>query len=287
MLYGAIFYPGEPDDVFVTSLHLMRQVKWEIVIPTLNESIADLSDEIIPAYCNMVAILDSNFTSYRYLSGLVRKGCHLFLTEKQKMSSYERVKLIHLAEEGNTLIQIRNDLLFHPSISTTEMKSQEAKLIEIHHIVPGKPEVLQEILYSNLLMILKIVDSIPARVSVCSIPNGAYHPDVVNIHLNFHNGSAASLTVSFKGDKKEHFLSVHSSKGVSTYNFKEENHLPSEIFSLVESKQLFGDDLLFRQIAIFSDSILRKNFHKTGLSEEAKTFQLIEKINKKLDLCLV
>jgi hypothetical protein len=287
MLHGAIIYPGKPDDAFITSLHLMRQVKWEVVLPTLNESISDLPEEIIPSLCNIVAILDSDFTSFRFLSGLVRKGCHLFLTEKQKMSSYERVKLIHLAEEGNTFIQIRNDLLFHPSVSTAGIKSKESKLIEIHHIVPGKADVLQESLYSNLLMILKIVDSAPSRVSVCSIPNGADHPDVVNIHLNFHNGSAASLTLSFNGEKKEHLLSVHSSKGVLSYNFKEENHLPSEIYSAAESKQLFGDDLLFRQIAIFSDCILRRSFCKFGLSEEAKTFQLIEKINKKLDLCLV
>jgi len=137
------------------------------------------------------------------------------------------------------------------------------------------------------LMILRLIDSEPSRISVCSIPNSGYQPDVVNLHLDFNNGSAASLTLSFTGDKKEHLLSVHSADGVNTYNFKENEHFPSSSNQIFESTQIFSDDLLFRQIANFADSILKKTCKNFGLSEETRAFLLIEKINRKMEFSSV
>jgi hypothetical protein len=287
MLHGVIIYPGEPDDVFIASLYTIRRVKWEVVFTTLEGQNHGVQDEVLSLHSNLVIVMDANFTTYGYLSDLVRRGCHLFLTERQRLSFDERVKLIQLAEEGNTFIQIRNDLLFHPSLSTLGKGGSKSKLIEIHHVAPGKTGSIQELMYSNLLMILRLIDSEPSRISVCSIPNSGYQPDVVNLHLDFHNGSAASLTLSFTGDKKEHLLSVHSADGVKTYNFKENEHFQSSCNQITESTQIFSDDLLFRQIANFADSILKKTCKNFGLSEETRAFLLIEKINRKLEFSSV
>jgi hypothetical protein len=287
MLHGVILYPGEPDDAFIASLYTIRRVKWEAVVTTKDGQNCGMEEKICSLHSNLVIILDPAFTNYSFLSGLVRKGCHLFLTEKQALTFDERVKLIRLAEEGNTFIQIRNDLLFHPSFSDGSKGGSESKLIEIHHVVPGKPGTIQEIMYSNLLMVLRMIDSEPSRISVCSIPNSGYLPDVVNLHLDFHNGSAASLTLSFTGEKKEHLLSVHSANGVMTYNFKEDEQYPSAFSPILESNQIFSNDLLFRQITNFADSILRKSCQNFGLIEEARTYLLIEKINRKLEFSSV
>ncbi len=282
MLHGAILYSCEPDEIFIAALHAIRRVRWDVVIHTSNRKFQSISDVMLPAHCNMVAILDPEFTSFGFLAALVRKGCHLFLTEKQKMTSNERMNLIRLAEEGNTFIQIRNDLLFHPSFLDNGRSGQESKFIEIHHVAPGKPGALQEMLYSNLLMILRIVESEPSGINVCSIPNSGYQPVVMNLHLNFNNGSAASLTLSFTGDKKEHLLSIHSARGVINYNFKENDLFPSSFNPGFESTLLFSNDLLFEQIAYFAECILRQD-QRLGLNDEAKTFRLIEKINQKLE----
>ena len=152
-------------------------------------------------------------------------------------------------------------------------KNREIKLIEIQHYAPAKPDRLQEMLYSNLLTILKIAGSEPNRMSVCSIPDSDSQTCLVNVHLNFHNGSAASLTLSFNGEKEEHLLCVHSANGRMNYNFSENGSKPGEI----------GNNQIIRQITCFTDAILRKNHQQFYLSEEARTFQLMEKINKKLE----
>jgi hypothetical protein len=287
MLHGVILYPGEPDDAFMALLPTIKRVKWETVVTTRNGQNFGVLDEIFSNHSNLAVILDPNYTNFGYLSALVRKGCHLFLTEKQALTFEERVKLNELAEEGNTFIQIRNDLLLHPSLSSAGKKVPESKLIEIHHVVPGKPGTMQEMLYSNLLMILRIIDSEPSRISVCSIPNSGYQPDVVNLHLDFHNGSAASLTLSFTGAKKEHLFSVHSANGVMTYNFREDELYPATVNPIFESAQMLGNDLLFRQIAHFTDIILKKSCQSFGLSEEARIFLLMDKINRKLEFSSV
>ena len=273
MLHGLVIYPEKPDDFFISSLHAMRNVKWHAVLPSEEIQSAVTFDELQPAHGNMVIILDSECTTFGHLSGLVRNGCHLFLTEIQRMSYEERVMLNQLAEEGNTFIQIRNDLLFHPSVAAADKKSREIKLIEIQHFAPAKPDRLQEMLYSNLLTILKIAGSEPNRMSVCSIPDSGNQPCLVNVHLNFHNGSAACLTLSFSGVKEEQLLTVHSIKGMMNYNLSETGSEPEQN----------GNSHLIRQITCFTDAILRKNHQRFYLSEEARTFQLIEKINKKLE----
>jgi len=284
MLHGALLYPGNTDDSFILSLHSIRHVKWVSVISTINRRFLAIPDEQLPAQCNVVVILDPDFTSYGFLSGLVRKGCHIFLPEKQLMTPDERMDLIQLAEEGNTFIQIRNDLLFHPSFMTEEKNRTKSKLIDIRQVVTGRPGTLQELLHSNLLMIMRIVGSEPSRISVCAIPNTGFQPDVVNLHLNFNNGSAASLTLSFHGRKKEHLLSVHDSSGVMNYNFDEDDHLTSSLIPGSENTPNTINNLLLRQISYFSDCILKKGCQRFGLNDEAKTFRLIGKINQKLEL---
>jgi hypothetical protein len=284
MLHGTILFPGTADDAFIASLHTIRHVKWASVISTLNRRFLAVPDDQLPAHCNLAIILDPDFTSFGFLAGLVRKGCHLFLPGKQLMTPDERLNLIQLAEEGNTFIQIRNDLLFHPSFLAEEKNSSKSKLIDIRQVVTGRPGTLQELLHSNLLMILRIIDSEPSRISVCAIPNRGFQPDVVNLHLNFNNGSAASLTLSFNGKKKEHLLSVHDSSGVMNYNFDEDEHLTSSLMPGSDITPNPVNNLLLRQISYFSDCILKKGCQRFGLNDEAKTFRLIGKINQKLEL---
>lgn len=284
MLHGVFIYPGSPDEALVASLQTIKGLRWESVIPTLNGTNYGSYDLLLTSHCNLVAILDPNFTKFGYLSGLVRNGCHLFLPEKQEMTSVERMKLIQLAEEGNTFIQIRNDLLFHSSFPKFGKNQGESKLIEIHHFEPGRYSKVQEMLYSNLLMIMKIIDAEPSRISVCSIPNAAFQSDVVNLHLNFHNGSAASLTLSFTGRKKEHLLSVHSASGIMTYNFMENYHNAPLLKAGKDLEKAFRNKLLLSQISDFADCIVKKCYQRSGLSAETKTLHLIEKINQKLEL---
>jgi hypothetical protein len=287
MLHGAIIYPGETDDSFVTSLHAIKRVKWEAMIPSTSLDIFDNPEHLIPEHCNLVAILDPEYTTFAYLSILVRRGCHLFLTEKQQMSSVEREKLIHLAEEGNTFIQTRNDFFAHLTFGRNGKGQFESRLIEIHQIAPGRPGALQEMLYSNLFMILKIVHSEPSRISVCAIPNTGYQPDVVNLHLNFHNGSAASLTLSFVGKDKSHIFSVYDQYGVTNFDFTGNDYPQDNIKSDKKEDLQSGNQLLIRQMASFSESILKQDFQHHGVNDEANTFRLIEKINQKLEFSSV
>jgi len=287
MLHGAIIYPKLPDDSLITALQAIRHVVWDPFVSTVNRRFFNDPDKLLPEHCNLAIVLDPEYTTFGFLEGLVRRGCHLFLTEKQRLSTAERTKLTALAEEGNTYILIRNDLLFHPIFLSEGKFNQKSKLIEIHQVEPGHPGALQEMLYNNLLLILRMVDSEPSHTSVCAIPNSGYQPDVVNLHLNFHNGSAASLTLSFIGKRKEHLLSVHDAEGEMKYQFNELDLSSITGKNATEDLKSSGNLLLFSQIAYFSDCILKRRSQRFGLNDEAKTHKLLEKINQKLEYSAV
>jgi hypothetical protein len=287
MLHGVFLSPDLPDEAFITSLHIMKNVKWEVVVSEEIRNLFVVPEQLFLPNCNLFCIVDPNFTSYAFLAGLVRKGSHLFLPQKQMMSSVERANLMRLAEEGNTSIQIRSDFLFHPDFRAGNHMESKSKLIEIHQVAPGKTDSIQELLYQNVLMVLRIADSEPSRISVCSIPNSDFRPDVVNIHLNFHNGSAASLTLSFNGKKKEHLLSIHDSNGRMNLNFSDNGQQVSSNPEGVKKEGPSVNQVLLRQIAFFADGIQKKRFERIELTREERTFRLIDKINEKLEFSSV
>jgi hypothetical protein len=199
------------------------------------------------------------------------------------MTAEERRMLVELAIEGNTIIQIRNNLLFHPSLSSSDRELSTSKLIEIHHTSPGRYSELEEMLFCNLLLIVRIANSEPRSLNVCTIQGAGYFPDILNLYLTFNNGSAASLTFSFLGKKGEHSVVVHSASGANIYNFKENSSSSKFYDSKTYSSIAFGNKLIFRQIEALLAGLENNQVPDFTLSDEMKTYDLIEKVSNKLE----
>jgi predicted dehydrogenase len=289
MLSTAIILPGEAEMLIPDSLHSIEGVEWDGVFysgrkvhHTFDRALIFSSPEIIPLICDLLIVVDPDFCKFDYLSYAIRSGCHLFLSDKLKLTSGERKQLIHLANEGGTYIQIQNNFLFHPFQEKIRNLNEQTCFIEALQSVPAGYDRLNELLLNNLLMILRAAGSPVRKTDVfCgTIPSRV--PDVINIHINFKNGSVATLTLKFIEQRDVHLLSVHTGGELTTFDFIRNTitHLPEK-----ESNRMIkpaSSDPLQEQIADFIKNIAEKNSPGFSLDDEILVFLLMEKIREKM-----
>jgi hypothetical protein len=284
MLSASIIASGETDKSFFDSLNTIEGVEWngiysrENKIPEqLDQALIFSSPEIITMISEVVIVLDPEYCNFNYLSESIRKGCHLFLTNNLSLNTEERKQLIQLAKEGGTYIQIKNDFLFQPFHKKIITQNYGTSYLEIRQSAQSEPDSLKEILLNNLLLILKAIRTPIHRVNVFCGTAPSLRPDILNIHLNFTNGSTASLTVTFNGNQKVHKLYIYHNGEVSYFDFIQNmiNEFPDKSAKT---------NTLADQINEFIKNITEKSNPVYSLNDEIEVFLLLEKIKAKFEM---
>ena len=286
MLSAAIISPDRrslPPDLLQ---QLQEKISWNGIFYSSNyhaDNQTSLSPEIISMISDLLIILDPEYCNFNFLSEAVRNGCHLFLTDKLQMTRNERHRLSELADEGGTSIQIRNDLLFHPLRERLNDDPTIPGFVEIHHYDPLLYGHFQENIFNNILITLRIAGTHIHRLNVFGSTSDEGKTDMVNIYLSFHNGSAASITLSAIGNKKEHRLAVHKNGQFLQIDFGN-NHIKSvpQQRNTAVSRNTTDHPLAIQ----LNDFIGRVSTHSTpffSLKDETVAFHLLEKIKAKLE----
>jgi len=291
MLSAAIILPGEEEMLPFNSLRAIEGVEWDGIFysgkkthRTFDRALIFSSPEIIPLICDLLVIVDPSFCTSDYLSFAIRNGCHLFLSDKLVLTTEERKQLIHLASEGGTYIQIQNNFLFHPFQEKIRSQTNRTCFIEATQSMPSKPERLNELLQNNLLMILRAAGSPIHKLNVFCGTIPSRQPDVLNVHINFKNGSVATLTLKFIEQQESHILSIHARGQVTTFDFIKNitSYYPEKAPKTVVSKT--SPDPLQEQITDFVKNIAEKNNPGFSLDDEIQVFLLMEKIKEKIEI---
>jgi hypothetical protein len=291
MLSAAIILPGEAEMFPFNSLRSIDGVEWDGIFysgkkmqSTFDKALIYSSPEIIPMICDLLIVVDPLFCTFDYLSFAIRNGCHLFLSDKLRLTTDERKQLIQLANEGGTYIQIQNDFLFHPFQEKIRTHTNRTCFIEASQSASAKPDRMNEFLSNNLLMILRVAASPIHKINVFCGTILSTQPDVLNIHINFKNGSVATLTLRFIEQHEVHFLTIHAGGKVTTFDFAR------NLITYYPTKKLNGllpktsPDPLLEQIADFVKNIAEKNNPGFSLDDEIQVFLLMEKIREKIEI---
>ncbi|MEI6677900.1 MAG: hypothetical protein WCL21_04785 [Mariniphaga sp.] len=292
MLSAAIILPDEAEMPSANSLLSIKGIEWSGIFHSgknkknhsLNHSFIFSTIEIIPLINDLLIIADPNLCTFEYLSFAIRNGCHLSLPDKLQLTTHERRQLVHLADEGGTFIQIQNDFLFHPFQEKIRSQSNRIRFIEASQSAPGKHDQLNEMLLNNLLMILRAAGSPVRKLNVFTGTMPSSEPDVLNIHINFKNGSVAALTLKFIGVQKAHILSLHSGGEVTNFDF-----IQNKISYFPDKKTNgnapnAGHEPFKEQINDFIKNISEKNSPGFSLDDENQVFLLMEKIREKIGM---
>ncbi len=295
MLGAALILSEETEKLFFDSLNKIDEVEWNGIYSSNNKTSRQLnqvlifsSPEIIPMICDALVILDPKFCTFEYLSLAIRNGCHLFLTDKFELNTEERKELILLAKEGNTYIQIQNNFLSQPEIQKPFRGLSTPKgfplsgpaYIEIKQSVQSESDNLKEVLLNNLSLILMVEGTQVHKINVFCGTAPSRQPDILNIHINFANGSTASLTILYKANQRIHKLYIYRNGEKSTFDFiMNRSEINSEKGTALSPSFTLPD-----QIQGFVNTVIEKSDPLYSLNDEIEIFQLLEKIKEKFEL---
>lgn len=290
MLSASIIASGETDKLFFDSLNTIEGVEWngiysrENKIPKqLDQALIFSSPEIITMISEVLVVLDPEYCNFDYLSEAIRNGCHLFLTNNLSLNTEERKQLIQLAKEGGTYIQIKNDFLFQPFHKKIITQNYGTSYLEIRQSALSEPDSLKDILLNNLLLILKAIRAPIHRINVFCGTAPSRQPDILNIHLNFTNGSTASLTVTFNGNQDVHKLYIYHNGEVSYFDFIK-NMINENPGKSIKTGSLIPPNTLADQINGLIKNITDKSNPVYSLNDEIEIFLLLEKIKVKFEM---
>ncbi len=289
MLRASLIVPGQ-SGVRLSDFRLETgQLTWNGIFAPSADSLSGTdadrvspSAELIAMISDLLIVLDPAYCNFEFLSGAVRNGCHLFLTDRLQMSREERRKLIQLADEGGSFIQIRNDLLFHPALSPILHGPAHPSFIEIFQSGVRHTDHLHDLLFNNLLLILRIAGPPTQRVQVFSSRTADDHPALTNLHLNFANGSVASVTLVSAEELPEYRLMVHKSGVSHRFDLFKKSHRHHAVKSASSPAELSSSLIL--QVNDFIQKVSHHSSPALSLKEELAAFHLMEKIKEKLEI---
>lgn len=161
-------------------------------------------------HCGAILIATPTSSHFAYAQKAIRKGRHVFIEKPVTTEMKEARKLIALAEEAGTIIQVGHVERFNPAFRALKGSELDPRFIESHRLsqfdVRGTDvSVILDLMIHDIDIVLSIVKSNVKRIHASGVAVVTDSIDIANVRLEFDNGAVANLTasrISFKKMRK-------------------------------------------------------------------------------------
>ncbi len=144
----------------------------------------------------------------------IKCGKHVFIEKPITETIEEGEKLVALANEGGTKIQVGHVERFNPSFVAAKSYLKNPMFIETHRLAQFNPRgtdvpVVLDLMIHDIDIILSIVRSRVRKVAASGVAVVSDSHDIANARLEFENGCVANLTasrISMKNMRKSRFF---------------------------------------------------------------------------------
>jgi len=148
-----------------------------------------------------VTIASDTKSHFKLAKKMLENKIHC-LIEKPITSTYvESKKLIKIAEENKTLIQVGHVERFNPALVAVKKYELDPLFIEAHRLSQFKPRaidvsVVHDLMIHDIDIILWLVHSQVKRIDANGVAILTKTPDIANARIEFKNGAIANITAS-------------------------------------------------------------------------------------------
>ena len=166
----------------------------------------DSAESLINA-CDAVDIVAPTTAHFSLCEAAITKGKHVFVEKPLANTMEEARKLVNLAREANTKIQVGHVERFNPAFLALKNYSLQPMFIEVHRLAQFNPRgtdvsVILDLMIHDIDIVLSIVKSSVKNISANGVAVMSDTPDIANVRIEFDNGCVANLTSSRISMKK-------------------------------------------------------------------------------------
>ena len=258
----------------------------------------------VPVFTSFQAFLDScdaiivdsteHIDSGNIIEAL-KDSKHILLEKPLDWHDEELEYMFKLAEEANTLLQLREPFLFDPVIKAAEPFIHSPAFIDYQIGISSEhpSEKLPDLIIRSVLQCLDaIIHLNPSRVSKYSTvfsPDLFGFPGVIHGRIEFDNGCIANITCNGYAEQNKSVCYIYQENRHAILNFKNRRLTIKDRTEEEEKPKSFSvpvktTDPLVDEIHNFTERILNKSYHLAPLDRYLQSFILARRILENLPI---
>jgi hypothetical protein len=223
---------------------------------------------------DVLLVDNSSLLPFDMVSDMIKKSKHVFITEYLNISVEEGGKVLKLANESGSIVQVSNPYYFTAAIQWMNSSFSTPLFLDVSKFTAGL--TLNETLFPLLLMLIGITGISPKKVGVTAFESVEDDTKFSNIRLEFGDASVVNLNIGsqaslnkfkIKGYSKNQFVSLNVNKEMYTLN---NEVLDLSAYSVVS------------EFDFFVEAIHNKTQKNCGLEDYLAAMILVQSIQKKI-----
>ncbi len=200
------------------------------------------ADELIK-HSDAVVYVTGEHRYYKTALQSLKESKHIFLSHGIVENKSQSQQLIKLAGEANVILMVERPGRYHAALASVMPHLKNIRLIELHTQFVSQNGHSYENLFRAVINDLDIIHTVlhsnVKNVKACGIKMVNGNPDVINVRLEFDNGSVANLNCSRVTPENVHFGMFTQQDRITKIDF-----LSNEVMVIKPEKrsgQLNGD----------------------------------------------
>jgi predicted dehydrogenase len=235
---------------------------------------------------------------------LVKNSKHVFFEPLSKYSNEEVSKLVSIIDEANVKVQAGFHYRFNNTFLSAKPFIKFPKFIQSNNFKKFSHDtetcsVLMDMLINDIDIILSVVKSGIKNINANAVAMGDNDPDILNVRIEFMNGSVAQLTagriatedshvVNFYCDKDYTSVDLHNNKvwQVKKHNMNNELELFAENIGdlVVVPIPAKPNNQYYDELTSFAKAIVHDKKPEVDFEALVKTYKIVDEIKRKIKI---
>ncbi len=224
--------------------------------------------------CEALVINRFSLLSFSAICNIIKKSKHIFAAEFPAVSIEECRELAKLANEAQTVVQVKNPLYFLPPVQWLNNNLKKPAYIDISYFKTDFEETAA--LLSLLFMLKDITGTEPKKISALSFRKTAGEFEFSNVRLEF--GNASTVNINFgKSNKEEFKIRAWAAGQIVSFNMLTKNYsCNSATTDLTPYRGI-------KEFDKFVESSTKKSKNLSSLNDYLAVLQVVDRIRGKLE----
>lgn len=233
---------------------------------------------------------------------LVKNSKHVFFEPLSKYSNKDISKLVDIIDEANVKVQAGFHYRFNNTFISAKPFIKNPKFIQSNNFKKYGNEtkscsVLMDMLINDIDIVLSVIRSSVKTVSANASSIGCDDTDIINVRIEFMNGSVAQLTVGRIATENSHTINFYCNKDYTSVDLchnkvwqvrKRDVYNELELFAenigdlVVVPIPVKSNNQYYDEFVSFAKSILNNHNPEVNFETLKNTYKIIDEIKSKI-----
>lgn len=213
----------------------------------------------------------SSLLPFEMLCEIVKKSKHIFATENLKLTAEECVRLLKLANESGSVVQVTNPYFYTAEIQWLNKNLSSPLFLNISKY--SENESLRKILFPLLLMISEITPSFPKKVGTSAFNSSQNESAFVNVRLEYGDMSVVNINFGSQIPEGRFIIDGYSKGQLVNFDVQKKSFLfNKKNIDLLEYSSVNEFDVFID----FTQNRSRKNGNLEAFVDACKLVEIVE-----------